>query len=45
MVEEAVAEAMKRDISVSADECVEMLESAIHDHYNKLQESHPTGPV
>eukprot|EP00795_Rhopilema_esculentum_P017699 gene17699-9356_t len=45
MVEEAVAEAMKRDISVSADECVEMLESAIHDHYNKLQESHPIGPV
>ena len=38
-------EAMKRDVSASSDEYIELIEEAIHDHYNKMQAEHPKGPM
>ena len=43
MVEEALEEARKRDVTLSADECVEIVEEAIHDHHNEMQAMNPTG--
>lgn len=43
MVEESLDEARKREVSLSADECLEIVEEAIHNHHNEMQKTNPTG--
>ena len=45
IVSEALEEALSKDMTILPDEYIELLEEAIHDHYNKMQTAHPTGPM
>jgi len=45
IVSEALEEALSKDMTILPDEYIELLEEAIHDHYNRMQTAHPTGPI
>ena len=45
IVDEALEEALNKDMSILPDEYIELLEESIHEHYQSMQNKHPQGPM